>query len=125
MLNISGNGDIKLYSPLDIACSDIPKPLSDLLHESNGIMETMENPKTKEKMDIGWIVYPYDRIIQDTQFFIDKYQIDGFVFSDNGCGDPIYMKGDGKIYLLGCIAGEVFFQADSLDDFLGMYFHEG
>lgn len=118
MINISGFDDIKLYPPLDIDCSDIPKPLSDLLHESNGIMEIMENPVTKENMDIGWLIYPYEMIIEETHFFSNEYPVEGCVFSDNGCGDPIYIKSDGKIYLFECIAGEEFFEADSFDEYL-------
>ena len=118
MLNISGNDNIRLYPPLDIDCSDIPKPLSDLLHESNGIMEIMENPVTKENMDVGWLIYPYEMVIEETQFFSNEYPIEGCVFSDNGCGDPIYIKSDGKIYLFECIAGEELFEADSFDEYL-------
>lgn len=118
MLNISGYDDIKLYPPLDIDCNDIPKSLANLLHESNGIAEIMKNPKTKENMEIGWVVYPYEMIIKETEYFKKAYSIEGCVFSDNGCGDPIYMKNDGKIYLFECIDGEECFEADSLDDFL-------
>ena len=48
-------GNIRLCAPQYEIDELIPKPLRELLMQSNGITETMTHPKTGELMDIGWI----------------------------------------------------------------------
>ena len=43
---------------------DIPEEITSILCVSDGICEMMANPKTGEIMPIGWIVYPYEMMVQ-------------------------------------------------------------
>lgn len=104
------NGNIKSYEPIKKSICNLPKELYDLLSESNGVEET-------DIIDIGWIVYPYKMIIEETEFFKNEYSINGFVFSDDGAGNPYYIKQDGKIYYYDCGYNEEVYKNDSLYDF--------
>lgn len=44
---------------------NIPGEICSILQVSNGIEETMLNPKTGERMPITWILYSYEEIIKD------------------------------------------------------------
>lgn len=110
--------DFKLYPPLNKKCTDLPKELSDLLNKSNGIMEVMEHPKTGELMNTAWIIYPYDTIIEETEYYRKEYSVEGYVLSTNGAGDPFILKSDGSITLLDCIDNEENLVLGSLEKFL-------
>ena len=109
------NDNIELQEP-NLSDMQIPKELHDILTKSDGIMETMIVPKTGEKVSIGWIIYPYERILEETAFFNDEYGIEGTVFSDDGAGNPYYIL-DNKIYQFNPIDNESELKADSLEDF--------
>lgn len=109
--------DVRLCQPAKKITKLIPKELSNILTESNGIMETMIIPVTNTREDIQWIIYPQNRIVEDTGFYHNQYLIDGVVFSDDGAGNPYYMKSNGEIYLYEAIDGEENMIASSLFDF--------
>lgn len=111
------NGNIKLYQPLkEEKYKFFPAALLNILKVSNGIMETMVYPGTGERLDVGWIVYPAEEILERSEFYQKKYLLDGTVFSSDGAGNPLYMKRDGKVYLLNVIGKEEVCIANSLYD---------
>lgn len=113
-------GSISLQKPLDIgdiSNYDIPEELINLLKQSNGIKETMDNPDTGRSEEIFWIIYSYEEIIKWTNFYKDTYLIEGIVFSDNGADGVYYVKPNGKIYLYDAICEEETYVADSLQSF--------
>lgn len=61
-------GRIKLQEPLLLANIKLPDALKDILVKSNGIMETMVIPQKEETIDIGWIIYSYDQICEETVY---------------------------------------------------------
>ena len=110
------DGRIKLNDPVTINNTDIPEEIRDILAISDGILETMINPKTGKEMTISWIVYSYSEVQKATEYYKNEYGIEGTVFSDNGAGDPYYIN-DGKVYLFEPIDNESEMLADSLEDF--------
>ena len=113
-------GNISLCEPLNIGeiCNyDIPEELLNLLKQTNGIKEAMINPETGLPMEISWIIYSYDEIIEWTNFYRDTCSIEGTVFSDNGADTVYYMNTDGKIYSYEAICQEKTCVADSLRSF--------
>ncbi len=112
------NGSISLYPPCKKEISEsLPRELHSILCISDGIAETMFLPNTKESITIGWIVYPYDMILEQTAFYAETYGIKGTVFSDDGAGCPYIIKPDGAITCFNGIEGEEFQTADSLSAF--------
>lgn len=111
-------GNIQLHKPFECKAIDIAldESLKNILAKSNGIEETMLNPKTNEPMVIGWIIYPYDEMCKETAYYKENYGIDGIVFSDDGAGNPYYML-NGKVYQFNEIDEESEFVADSVEDF--------
>lgn len=113
----SYNDNIKLCQPLkDEKYDFLPADLLYILKVSNGIMETMVHPSTGELLNIGWIIYPIEEILENSEYYQKEYAVDGVVFSDDGAGDPLYVKRDGKVYLLNVIGREEECIADSLRD---------
>lgn len=113
-------GNISLCEPLnigDISNCDIPEELLNLLKQTNGIKETMINPETGMPMEISWIIYSYDEIIEWTNFYRDTCSIEGTVFSDDGADTVYYMNANGKIYSYDTICQEKTYVADSLRSF--------
>ena len=110
------NGRIRLMPPIDINNIEFPKALIEILAISNGIMETMDHPKTGEKIDIGWIIYSYEEICKATSFYNQEYGFSGIVFSTDGAGNPYYID-EGKIYEFDPIDNESTVKADSLEAF--------
>ena len=96
---------------------DIPKELQSILRVSNGIEETMLHPKTGEQISIGWVVYPYDMMMEENSFYKEEYGLDGFVFADNGAGEPYLLKADGTVACYDPICGEESRAAASLSEF--------
>lgn len=117
MITEKYGGSIKTFAPLEVNPdrSDVPAVLLEILRRSNGIMETMRNPLTGTYENIGWIVYPLSEIIKWTGFYHEEYGIKGTVFSDDGAGNPYYLKKNGKVYLLD--SGEETLVSDSLYEF--------
>lgn len=113
----SYNENIKLCQPLNDEKYDfLPADLLNILKVSNGIMETMVHPGTGELLNIGWIIYPIEKILESSEYYQKEYAVDGVVFSDDGAGNPLYIKRDGKVYLLNVIGREEDCIADSLRD---------
>ncbi len=109
------NNNILLHEPLRISVSDIPAELLEILRVSDGIEEIMTVKDSKES--IGWILYSYDMIKNNTAYYTEKYGINGYVFSDDGAGNVFIMKKDGSIYLYDSIDGEENYFAESLVEF--------
>jgi len=109
-------GRIKTYEPLLLEKTNLPDELISILAKSNGIMETMLLPGKTEPMNVGWIIYSYDEICEQTEFYKKQYGIKGTVFSDNGAGDP-YFYLDGKVYEFNAIYNESELIAESLHQF--------
>ena len=111
-------GNILLHSPYEGNWgADIPQAIRSILQVSNGIEETMLNPKTGEQMPIMWILYSYDEMMIESSFYQENYGIEGFVFADNGAGEPYVLKPDGTITCYNAIDDEEIQVADSLSDF--------
>lgn len=110
--------NILLHAPYQgDGMENIPGDLETILRVSNGIQETMPNPKTGEKMPITWILYPYDQILEESHFYKMEYGIEGVVFTSDGAGNPYLQKPDGKIVCFHVIDNEETEIADSLSDF--------
>ena len=91
------NGNIRMLPPLRGDC-DLPDALADVLHKANGILENMLHPQTGNPMDIGWIIYPYAMIRVESEAFTEKFRINGYVFADDGAGNPYYMRDNHVFY---------------------------
>lgn len=122
MISKKYEGNIKLNPPLDdnemeTVTQTFPTPLQEILRQSNGIKERMRNPNTGEEMEVSWIVYSYHMILEESTFYKETYSIEGVVFSDDGAGNPYYMKNDGKIYLFEPIDNTETLIADSMEEF--------
>ena len=111
------DGNMKEFPPLngEIDTSFLPTELLEILKRSNGIMETMQNPMNDETIDIGWIIYPLSEIMGATSFYKKTYGIEGTVLSDDGAGNPYYIKKDGRIYQFECVGNEEQKVAESLE----------
>lgn len=115
------NGNILLQPPCQSEISNrIPQEVRSILSISNGIKETMNDPQTKQTVVIGWVIYPYDMMMSDTDFYKTVYKIDGIVFSSDGEGNPFVIKPTGTIVCFNGIDGEETEVADSLLNFFGM-----
>ena len=68
-------------------------------------------------MPIMWILYSYDEMMIESSFYQENYGIEGFVFADNGAGEPYVLKPDGTITCYNAIDDEEIQVADSLSDF--------
>ena len=110
--NISLNPPYKENRP-----ENIPEELYDILQVSNGIEETMIEPKTGQEITIAWIVYPYERMMEETDFYKNEYNIEGTVFADDGAGNPYILKSDGGVAYYNVIDDKEAKEADSLAEF--------
>lgn len=116
------NGNIILSQPLskevaEQAKSYLPAELLRILEQSNGIEESMVLPDTGKLEPISWIVYSYEMILEESRYFQETYLLEGVVFSDDGAGNPYYMKENGKIYYFEAIDEEEALVAESLEVF--------
>ena len=109
------NNNILLHNALQTDASNMPEELLEILRVSDGIEEVITIRDKKES--IGWILYSYDMIKNNTGFYAEKYGINGYVFSDDGAGNVFIMKEDGSIYLYNAIDGEEDYYAESLVKF--------
>lgn len=91
------NGNIRKLPPLR-GESELPDPLTDVLRIANGILENMLHPDTGNPVDMGWIIYPYAMILVESEAFYDKYHTKGYVFADDGVGNPYYLRDDHVFY---------------------------
>lgn len=82
-------------------------------------MEVMAIPQKKELIDIGWIIYPYDEMHKETEYYKNEYGINGVVFSGDGAGNPYYLM-EGKVYELNSIDNESELKAESFVEFFEM-----
>jgi hypothetical protein len=116
------NGNIRLSPPLDDeryeqAKKILPAELAEILHISDGILETMPHPKTGEIMDIYYIVDTFENILSETKRYREDHGGDGIAFAGNGAGDSYVLKPDGRVFLREYIDDDEEFCADSLADF--------
>ncbi len=109
------NNNIRLHTPLQNIDSVMPTALLEILSVSDGIEEVISVGERKES--IGWILYSYDMIKNNTEFYVAEYGIRGYVFSDDGAGNVFVMKDDESIYLFDAIDGEEEYFAKSLAEF--------
>ena len=110
------NGQIKLNNPIVCKDNSIPESLREILLETNGIQETMIHPKTGEPMEIGWIIYSYDEMINATNYYRNEYGLSGTVFSDDGAGNPYYILDD-MVYEYDPIDNESNLMAETIIEF--------
>jgi|GEM_PF-2047528 len=107
----------------------VPEELVNILSISNGATQLMENPKTKEMMEIEAIYWSADEIIVNTlnqyQYLktIDSKHKDKYLFfSDNGCGEHFGYKLtngiciDSRIYVYYPIDDEYVVVAENLKE---------
>ena len=113
----SYKGNISLYAPYtDKQNKNIPEELYSILSISNSILETMHLPATGETIEISWIVYSHEMMIEWTDFYATNYNIEGVVFSDDD--DNVYIiKPDNTITCYNTIENIETKIADSLFDF--------
>ncbi len=116
LINKKYDGQICLNDPIVCEDNSIPESLREILQKANGIQETMIHPKTGEQIEIGWIVYSYDEIIDATNYYKNECGLSGTVFFDDGAGNPYYIYDD-KIYEYDPIDKESYLKAESLIDF--------
>ena len=108
------NNNILLHNPLQIDDSSMPTELIEILRVSNGIEEVITVKDKKES--IGWILYSYEMIKNNTGYYAEKYGIKGYVFSDDGAGNVFIIKED-CVYLFNVIDNEEDLFAESLVKF--------
>ncbi len=108
------NNNILLHNPLQIDDSSMPTELIEILRVSNGIEEVITVKDKKES--IGWILYSYEMIKNNTGYYAEKYGIKGYVFSDDGAGNVFIIKKD-CVYLFNVIDNEEDLFAESLVKF--------
>ena len=106
------NNNIRLHNPLQVIDSGMPTELLEILSVSDGIEEVITVRDRKES--IGWILYSYEMIKNNTKYYTTEYGINGYIFSDDGAGNIFIVKEDGSIYLFNAIAGEEKYFAESL-----------
>ena len=116
------NGNIILSQPLSKEVAEqaeryLPAELLRILKQSNGIEESMVLPDTGKLEPISWIVYSYEMILEESRYFRETYLLEGVVFSDDGAGNPYYMKENGKVYCFEAIDDEEILVAESLEVF--------
>ncbi|MBD5112222.1 MAG: SMI1/KNR4 family protein [Ruminococcaceae bacterium] len=111
------DGNILPNEPYTGERADIPEELFEILQTADGIRETMPNPETGEPMSIAWILYPYDYMATESEFYHNEYGVDGTVFADDGAGNPYILKSNGSVSLFDAIDGEESTAANSLEEF--------
>ncbi len=109
------DNNIKLHNPLQTIDSSMPTELLEILSVSDGIEEVITVGDRNES--IGWILYSYEMIKNNTEYYAMEYGINGYIFSDDGAGSVFVMKEDGSVYLFDAIDGEEEFFAESLVKF--------
>ena len=65
------NNRVLLHNPIQIADSNMPTEILEILSISNGIEEVITFKDRKEA--IGWILYSYEMIKSDTEFYKAEY----------------------------------------------------
>lgn len=112
------NGQILLHAPYKgEKDKNIPEEIYSILCVSNGISEIMSSPDTDEKIEIGWIIYSREMILEWTAFYATNYDLKGIVFSDDGADCVYCMKPDGTITCFDSMDNEETQIADTLWDF--------
>lgn len=99
----------------------LPKELFDILKQSNGIYETMQEPNTKKTTIIHDIIYSLQEIKHQTSAYHCEINGDGFVFTGNGTGNFYVLKPDGKIFLYEYFEQNEVYVAESLWHFFSNY----
>lgn len=115
LINEMYNNNIRLHTPLQNIDSGMPTALLEILSVSDGIEEVISVGERKES--IGWILYSYEMIRNNTEYYTAEYGINGYIFSDDGAGNVFVMKDDESIYLFNAIDGEEEYFAESLAKF--------
>ena len=98
LINEMYNNNIRLHTPLQNIDSGMPTALLEILSVSDGIEEVISVGDRKES--IGWILYSYEMIKNNTEYYAAEYGINGYIFSDDGAGNVFVMKDNESIYLL-------------------------
>ena len=116
-------GEILLHDPYTgDKHENISQEIYSFLQISNGISETMRLPNKKEKIEIVWLIYSHDMILEWTSFYDTNYGLKGTVFSDDG-GDCVYcIKPDGAITCFNSMDNDETQIADTLWDFFNNNF---
>ena len=96
---------------------EIPEELLSILRISNGIKETMTHPQSGELIVVQWLLYPYETMVSDTDFYHTEYQVVGTVFSTDGAGSPYLLKPDGSVTCFDGTDGTETKISSSLEDF--------
>lgn len=115
LINEMYNNNIRLHAPLQNNDYGMPIALLEILCVSDGIEEVICVGNRKES--IGWILYSYEMIKNNTEYYTTEYGIEGYIFSDDGAGNVFVMKEDESIYLFNAIDGEEEYFAKSLVEF--------
>lgn len=115
LINEMYNNNIRLHTPLQNIDSGMPTALLEILSVSDGIEEVISVGDRKES--IGWILYSYEMIKNNTEYYAAEYGINGYIFSDDGAGNVFVMKDNESIYLFNAIDGEEEYFAESLAKF--------
>ncbi len=114
------DGQILLHAPyIGKIYENIPQQLYSILRISNGITETMRLSDTNEKIEIGWILYSHEMIMEWTSFYATHYRIKGSIFSDDGADCVYCIKTDGTITCFDSTDNNEIQIADTLWDFFG------
>ena len=97
--------------------------LEAVLRQADGISETMVYPKTGEITVISEI-YPYARMIKESQYFQKEYGIECIPFADNGADITFYFKSGGRIFSYAPIDNEeeFIFAVSSAEEFAEKWF---
>lgn len=90
LINKMYNNNIRLHTPLQNIDSGMPTALLEILSVSDGIEEVISVGDRKES--IGWILYSYEMIKNNTGYYTAEYGINGYIFSDDGAGNVFVMK---------------------------------
>ena len=84
------DNNILLHAPLEGEKLELSIELLEILKICDGIEEIV-NVKGK-KESIGWILYSYEMIKNNTEFYSNEYGIQGYVFSDDGAGNVFVLN---------------------------------
>ena len=116
-------GEILLHDPYTgEKHENISQEIYSILQISNGISETMRLPNTNEKIEIGWIIYSHEMILEWTSFYDTNYGLKGTVFFFF-FGDCVYcIKPDGAITCFNSMDNDETQIADTLWDFFNNNF---
>ena len=92
------------------ARESFPEKLCQILEQSNGIRTNVEE-------SVSWIIYPYEKIVEETEFYNSNYFLEGAIFSANGAGEAYYIDNDGYVYRFDVTDNADVVVANSIEEF--------